>query len=203
MTLPRRLIPWISLLIVLNVLLGACQAPSPTLSAQTPTLLSTSAPTSIPRSPTPSTTPTPESPLGVKPSALRGTRVHVWFSGSPAMLEKISDEARLFNASNSYGIWVEARKFGSFMELSSRVQATLGTSDQADVVMSYPELAAGWEIGKPVRLDWAPYLTDPVWGLDPSASADIPSGLWRPAPAGGKQLGVPAYRSALALAYNL
>lgn len=119
------------------------------------------------------------------------------------MLEKISDEARLFNASNSYGIWVEARKFGSFMELSSRVQATLGTSDQADVVMSYPELAAGWEIGKPVRLDWAPYLTDPVWGLDPSASADIPSGLWRPAPAGGKQLGVPAYRSALALAYNL
>jgi ABC-type glycerol-3-phosphate transport system substrate-binding protein len=88
------------------------------------------------------------------------------------------------------------------MELSNRMQAALGTPNQPDLVEIYPELAAAWEKDKPVRVDFNPYLNDPVWGVEPSMAADIPSGIWQPVAADMKQFGIPAYRSALALAYN-
>ena len=81
------------------------------------------------------------------------------------MLEQMNDQARLFNASNTYGIWIEASGVGSFMELSGRVQAALGTSDQPDLVVVYPELAAEWEFEKPVRLDWDSFTSTTRFGV--------------------------------------
>ncbi len=64
-----------------------------------------------------------------------------------------------------------------------------------------PEQTLAWDATGAV-VDLNPYLGDPQWALAADASADFPSIFWAQDNVNGKQLGLPAQRSARFIFYN-
>ena len=195
MRLPRLLA--LSLLAMLAF--SACGTGSPTSStsmAANPTVNPSPSP-----SPAPSLTPTPLPTVGVDPAALHGVTIQVWHAFAGPAADLFTNQVAQFNADNQWGIVVTAGDYGDYTSLFDAMNTALDAGKAPDLVDALPEQTLAWEaLGKVVDLQ--PYLVDPQWGLGKEAIADIPSIFWTQDNVYGKQLGVPAERSARFIFYN-
>jgi ABC-type glycerol-3-phosphate transport system substrate-binding protein len=181
---------------------SACGPGSPT-SAATPDLLTvtgTPSPSPTP-TPAPTATPTPFPTIGVDPASLRGVSIQVWDAFAGPASDLFTSQAAQFNADNQWGIVANPTGYGDYTSLFDAMNAVLDSGQAPDLVAALPEQALAWEASGKV-VDLKPYLGDPQWGLAADSIADIPSIFWAQDNVDGKQLGVPAQRSARFIFYN-
>ena len=179
---------------------SACGTGSPTHDA-TPDLPAAKVTSSPSSTPVPSITPTPLPTLAVDPAALRGVSIQVWHAFAGPAADLFTSQAAEFNATNQWGIVVNPDGFGDYTSLLDGMNTALDAGQAPDLVAALPEQTLAWEaLGKVVDLQ--PYLADPQWGLTADVIGDIPSVFWAQDHANGKQLGIPAQRSARFIFYN-
>jgi multiple sugar transport system substrate-binding protein len=189
--------PRVPLLVVLLAALSfsACgpstPAVSPTVSPP-PTSTVTATPTST-RTPTPSAT--------VDMSALRGTSILIWhaFVGQAAAV--LSDQMDRFNTGNEWGITVSQAGYGDQVTLYEAVNAALQAGSPPEMVAALPEQTLEWDASAKV-VDLSPYISHPDWGLPEGPASGFVPVFWAQDTVKGRQLGVPAQRSARFLFYN-
>ena len=164
-------------------------------------------PTTDPSVPTPSPTRTPTAtasqvpPIQVDDAALRGLRIQVWHAFTGEAYQVFSDQVELFNAVNEWGLEVSEQGYGDYTTLLEAVESANLSGSLPGLVAAQPEQILAWD-GLGRVLDLKRYATDPYWGLEEQALEDIPpvfrsQDLYR-----GRQLGLPALRSAVFLFYN-
>jgi len=177
-------------------MLSACTPGSPTPAA-TPTLpaaTGTAGPTST-------ITPTQIPTIGVDPAALRGISLQVWDAFSGGADGVFADQVARFNAVNQWGIVVTRTGYGDYTTLFDAVNTALESGGTPDLVVALPEQTLSWDASASV-VDLSPYLGDPTWGLGSDGIASFPPVFLAQDTLNGKQLGVPAQRSARFLFYN-
>jgi multiple sugar transport system substrate-binding protein len=188
----RRLILAVLVLALLSACISVTSAPTSTPGLSTIT---------APPSPTftPASTQTPA--IGVNPAALRGLNLQVWnaFSGGAGTV--FADQVAQFNTDNQWGIMVTQTGYGDYPTLFDAVNTAIESSGTPELVASLPEQALAWNTSGLV-VDLTPYLNDPTWGLGSGGVSDFPAIFWAQDSLAGKQLGVPAQRSARFLFYN-
>jgi ABC-type glycerol-3-phosphate transport system substrate-binding protein len=141
----------------------------------------------------------PEVPV-VDPSGQTVVFWHVWYSdivksGMDALVED-------FNATNEWGITVEAYDQGSYSNMEDLMNAAIQSGDLPDLVVAYGNALANWH-SVDVIMDMDPYINDPDWGLTAEEKGDFyeaafngvvaPDGAW---------LGFPISQSIEVLFYN-
>ena len=179
------------------LLLSACTPGSPTPAA-TPGLPTVSVTTVS----TPSVPPTPTPFIGVDPAALRGVSLQVWHAFAGGAYEVFTGQVARFNAANEWGIVVTQTGYGDYTTLFDAVNTAVDSgSATPDLVSALPEQTLAWNASAAV-VDLTPYLGDPAWGLGSDGFADFPPIFREQDALAGKQLGVPAQRSARFLFYN-
>ncbi len=194
--------------------LSACTPPNPTaVSQETPagtppapgeTALPTETPT-VPATPEPPTpTAEPVTLLGVEPDQLNGVPVQFWHGFSGARERLLIEWAETFNASNAFGITIEmVNQENLFKAIQDGIRA--GTPPHATIAFTHQ--AAAWDQasappGEGV-VDLTSYLTDPVYGYAPDELADFYPAFLAQETVNGKLLGLPTYRSAQVMFYNV
>jgi len=178
------------------LMLSACSPGSPTPAA-TPTL---PAPTGT-AGPTSTVTPTQIPPIRVDPASLHGISLQVWDAFSGGADGIFTSQVAQFNASNEWGIVVTRTGYGDYTTLFDAVNTALESSGTPDLVVALPEQTLSWDASASV-VDLSPYLGDPTWGLGSDGITSFPPVFWAQDTLNGKQLGVPAQRSARFLFYN-
>ncbi|HEY5268947.1 MAG TPA: extracellular solute-binding protein [Anaerolineales bacterium] len=186
----------LKLVLLAALMLSACSpgSPTPTSTVDLPTATGTTGPA-------PTVTPTATPPISVNPAALRGVSLQVWHAFSGAANDVFADQVARFNAVNEWGIVVTQSGYGDYMTLFDAVNTALESGGTPDLVAALPEQTLSWDASASV-VDLSPYLGDPAWGLGSDVIADIPPVFWAQDNLDGKQLGVPAQRSARFLFYN-
>ena len=187
-----------SLLPVLLAVLtfSACSPGTPT-AALTPTLSTETVTTG----PTPTHTPTALPTLAVDPALLRGLTLQVWHAFSGAAEAIFTDQVTQFNAANQWGIVVTQTGYGDYPTLFEAVNAAIESGGTPDLVSALPEETLAWDASAAV-VDLSPYLDDPTWGLGSAGITDFPPVFLSQDNLAGRQLGIPAQRSARFLFYN-
>lgn len=150
----------------------------------------------------PTEEPGPEA-MGVKLSDLDGTTVkfwHVWGEEEPA--EGIKAIVEEFNATNEWGITVEALDQGRYSDLEDAMNAAIQSGDVPDLVVGYANAFASWyDVDAVVELN--PYLEDEMVGLTEEQIADFQDG---PFSSGllpdGTRISMPFQQSANVIFYN-
>ena len=150
--------------VVFALLLAACcpaEKPTPTPakeSAQEPTEVPKAEPTEVPK-----VEPT-EAPMmpEIDPTGQTVVFWHVWGTGLPnETMLAIVDE---FNATNEWGITVEALDQGRYNDLEDAFNAAVQSGDLPDLVTGYTNAMANWYAVDAV-VDLSPYVNDPYFGL--------------------------------------
>jgi ABC-type glycerol-3-phosphate transport system substrate-binding protein len=158
----------------------------------------------------PTSTPTPHSVLpAVDPAVLHGASISFWHTWSGQAEDVLDDLVEQFNASNEWGIQVEAESQDNPDTLFTRVQDALQSDDPPDLVVGFPYQALDWDAQHEL-VDLAAYLDDPAWGLAQGEQSDFYPVFWDQAvippdssnSPEGKRLGVPAMGSGQLLLYN-
>jgi multiple sugar transport system substrate-binding protein len=187
------------------LMLCACipvTAPAPVVTAVQPTITSTASPglksTSTPRL-TPSPTPLP--PIDVNPGALHGLKIQAWNAFAGTASDLFIRQAEQFNATNEWGIVVSLNNLGDYPSLFESVSAALDSGQPPDLVAALPEQTLAWDALEAV-VDLARYLSDPQYGFTAEERADIPPIFLAQDHVNGRQVGLPAQRSARLLFYN-
>jgi ABC-type glycerol-3-phosphate transport system substrate-binding protein len=137
----------------------------------------------------------------VDPAALRGLSLQVWHAFSGESDGVFVDQVARFNAVNEWGIIVTQTGYGDYTTLFDAVNIALDSGGTPDLVAALPEQTLSWDASASV-VDLTPYLGDPAWSLGSDVIAAIPPVFWAQENLNGKQLGVPAQRSARFLFYN-
>ena len=185
------------LFLLAALILPACGPASPvapTATLQRPTATRTPAPTST-------ITPTTQARISIDPASLHGGSIQVWHAFAGPAYAVFTRQAAQFNASNEWGILVTPSGYGDYATLFDATGAAIDKGQPPDLVAALPEQALTWYASAAV-LDLTPYLTDPTWGLGSDVIADVPSAFLAQDNVNGKQLGLPAQRSAHFLFYN-
>ncbi len=181
------------------LLLTACQPVPPTSPTGTGRPDPVSTATRTPRSVTPTPSATPRPSLGIGPAALNGAQVTVWHAFFGASAEVFEAQAVQFSASNEWGIQIVTKSMrGSYPLLFDEVSAAVEEGDPPDLVIGLPEYLGAWDV-----VDLTPYLNDADYGLSAGELADIPEVFLAQEQVGGRQMGMPAQRSARLLLYNV
>lgn len=190
------------------MLLSACQTgPAPTRAPNKPSPTANGnpqasrTPTRAPaRQGTPTPTRIPVSTIDVKPDELEDITVeywHAWGGDSRKLAEELVEE---FNASNEWGISVQANGLGDYKLLAEQVSQAISAGDKPDIVAAYDYQSMAWD---ELLVDLSAYVDDPVWGWSASEQTDFYSPFWEQ-PAGSEaRTSLPAQRSAQVLFYNL
>lgn len=211
-SLPQPIIsryrPLILLCLALLVFLPGCKpglhpAPeiSPTATQATPPAASFSKTRTPTLESTPAPTPTPEKRLGLNDADFRGVVVRYWYTwpgAGNAAMKALVDE---FNLSNQWKIVIVPVSLDSPDEMSNEMSAALASDNAPDLAVGYLHQALAWQAHKPL-LDLNDYVNDLDWGLSAEQQADFYPAFWEQDVAGGKRLGVPAWRSGQMLFYN-
>jgi ABC-type glycerol-3-phosphate transport system substrate-binding protein len=170
--------------------------------APTPITSSTSASTPSSTSmPSPTIPPTQLPSLGLDPTLLRGLNIQVWHAFAGPAYDMFIAQVAQFNAGNEWGILVNPTGYGDYTSLNEVVNSALDSGQLPDLVAALPEQTLAWDAAGAV-VDLNPYLSDPQWALSAEAWADFPAVFWEQDNVKGKQLGLPAQRSARIIFYN-
>jgi len=194
---------FVMMAVVLALLLAACcpaekPAPTPTEkgSAPEPTQVPVAEPTKVPIA-----EPTEEPMMPeVDPTGQTVVFWHVWGTGLPnETMLAIVDE---FNATNEWGITVEALDQGRYNDLEDAFNAAVQSGDLPDLVTGYTNAMANWYAVDAI-VDLSPYVNDAYFGL----TADEQAAFFGGALEGGKApdgtlFAFPISQSANVLFYN-
>ncbi len=186
----------LTVLLAAGCILSGCLPASPSVPA-TPDLLpgtETAAPAITPTS-------TQIPPIEVDASALQGIGIQAWHAFTGEAVNIFNSQVAQFNSSNQWGIVVTSTGYGDYPSLFDSVNAALDSGGAPDLVAALPEQTLNWNASGAV-IDLTPYIHDRVWGLENGAVADFPPVFWEQDGTGGRQLGVPAERSARFIFYN-
>jgi multiple sugar transport system substrate-binding protein/sn-glycerol 3-phosphate transport system substrate-binding protein len=142
----------------------------------------------------------PQSMFDADPTGQTVTFWHAYSSG--ANLDAITKIVDDFNASNMYGITVEAVAQGSQGDLETAVNGAITTGELPNLTSGFPNGLSRW-YGLGVIIGLNDYITDPVYGYDADAYAAIyPGPLANGTLADGTQIGLPLVQSAQVIFYN-
>ncbi|MEJ2352891.1 MAG: extracellular solute-binding protein [Anaerolineales bacterium] len=133
-----------------------------------PTAVMTEAPTAeATEAPTAAPTEEPMMPE-IDPTGQTVNFWHVWGTGLPneTMLGIVDD----FNATNEWGITVEAVDQGQYNDLEDAFNAAVQSGDLPDLVTGYTNAMANWYAVDAV-VDLSPYVNDSYFGLSPEEQA--------------------------------
>jgi len=126
---------------------------------------------------------------------------HVYGEGDPRN-EAITAIVADFNATNEYGITVEALDQGQYGDVEDKVNAGIQSGDLPNVVQAYTSALLNWDTVDMV-VDLQPYVDDPEYGLSTEELDDIyPSVLGLGVTPDGRRLSWPISQSANVLVYN-
>jgi len=186
----------LKLVLLAAVTLSACSpgSPTPTPTLALPTVAGTIAPI-----PTATRTQTP--PIGVDPASLRGVSLQVWHAFTGGSGSVFTEQVDQFNSVNEWGIAVTQTGYGDYTTLFDAVNSALESGSTPNLVAALPEQILSWDASASV-VDLSLYLSDPAWGLGRDVISDFPPIFLAQDNLDGKQLGVPAQRSARVLFYN-
>jgi multiple sugar transport system substrate-binding protein len=191
---------WVLLIaLIVPMALGACKTqteapPEPTAVPVVPTEAPKVEPTEVPVVPT--EVPAP----AVDPSGQTVVFWHVWYSepvksGMVALVDE-------FNATNEWGITVEALDQGNYSDTEDLMNAAIQSGDLPDLVVAYGNALAGW-YSVDVVIDLDPYIDDTDWGLTAEEKADFYPAAFNGAVApDGARVGFPISQSEEVLFYN-
>jgi ABC-type glycerol-3-phosphate transport system substrate-binding protein len=200
---------WPHLLLGITLILTACQPgvlPNGSLASthQPGVAATTPKPYASPASPQrPSPSPTTPAELLVNPDNLRGLVVHFWHPWSGAAAQSFADLAFEFNTTNLWGIHVEPHAAGGAGGLYDLVIESLAADDPTPhIVAASIEQLAGWQKNHNIVIDLNPYINSQNWGLPPDQLNDFQPVFWQQDQIDGRQLGIPAQRTARVLLYN-
>jgi multiple sugar transport system substrate-binding protein len=195
-----RLTRLLSFCLLAALVVSACgqvtSIPTASLDLPTVTLTPYNSPT-----PTSTATSTPLAPIVVDPAALRGVTIQAWNAFADPAYDLFISQIAQFNSDNQWGILVKPSGYGDYTTLFDSMNTALGSGQSPDLVAALPEQTLAWNALGAV-VDLKPYLGDPQWGLSTGERADIPSIFWAQDNVNGKQLGIPAQRSARFIFYN-
>ncbi len=148
----------------------------------------------------PTAAPTAEPTEEVSP--LAGVVIQFWHVYSDAPGEGLQALVEEFNATNTYGITVEALNQGNYGDVEDKVNAGIQSGDLPDVVMAYTNSLADWYSVDSI-IDLNPYINDPDYGLTAEQSADLyPHLKAAGSTADGAWIAYPMTQSANVLVYN-
>jgi multiple sugar transport system substrate-binding protein len=193
----KRKFAWILLItLVLPLLLTACGGAEPTEAPPPPVQEEATEP-----APEAEPTEEPEEVApAVDPSGQTVQFWHVWGTGSVGEgLLAIVDE---FNATNEWGITVEALDQGDYRDLEDAMNAAIQSGDVPNVVVGYTNALDTWySVG--VLADMNAFIADPDWGLTDEEVADFYTGAWESGlSTDGARVGFPHGQSANTIFYN-
>lgn len=137
---------------------------------------------------------------GVDPSGVTVTYWHQY--NNPYQLSVISGLVNAFNATNPYGITVQASAQGNYNDIRSLVNNAIISGDLPNLVAGFPNDALSYALDD-VVVDLSPYVADAKWGYSADAAADLNMPIlsgWLNAD--GQQLGWVNQVSANVLAVN-
>jgi multiple sugar transport system substrate-binding protein len=191
----RRGLPakFIGLSLLLVFLLAACQPAQPKLTA-TPSARATG-------TPRPASSPDAGTHLGIPKEALKGVTIQVWHPWFEVEANLFESQVNEFNQTNEWGITVQSTSQINYTQLNENVTAALPTAGRPQLVIAFPEHALAWDANGYVT-DLNPYINDPQYGFTQADVGDFPPVFLSQDSIGGKQLGIPAERSARFLLYN-
>ncbi len=133
---------------------------------------------------------------------MQGAILRFWHPWVGQEGEAIRSLVETFNLTNEWNIVIVASSMGSLDGVQTQMEQVLaGQSDVPDLVVAFPYQALSWEPELPLA-NWQPFIDDDHWGLSSEATADFYPVFWRQDQAGGRQVGIPALRSAQVLYYN-
>jgi multiple sugar transport system substrate-binding protein/sn-glycerol 3-phosphate transport system substrate-binding protein len=141
--------------------------------------------------------------MGVKLSDLDGTTVkfwHVWGSDEPAEgIKTVVDE---FNATNEWGITVEALDQGGYSEVEDAMNVAIQSGDVPDLVVGYANAFAAWYDVDAI-VDLKPYMEDETVGMSEEAMGDFFEGPFETGlTPDGARISLPFQQSGNVLFYN-
>jgi multiple sugar transport system substrate-binding protein len=188
----KKTYAWFMLLaLVLPLVLSGCG----TAATEAPTEPPAAAPTEAPV-----VEPT-EAPMPmVDPSGQTVTFWHVWGTGTTGEgLLALVDE---FNATNEWGITVEALDQGAYNDLEDAMNAAIQSGDLPNIVVGYTNALDTWHsVG--VMADLDALINDPDYGLTADEVADYYAGAWNNGiSANGQRVGFPHGQSENVIFYN-
>jgi len=193
----NKKIAWLLFLaLVLPMVLGACAAatpePPPEVEVEEP-----SEPEPEPEEPA-----EPEEPMApaVDPSGQTVQFWHVWGTDPTASaLQAIVDE---FNATNEWGITVEAVDQGQYRDLEDAMNVAIQSGDVPNVLVGYTNALDTW-YSVDVLEDMNTFIADPDWGMTDDDVADFYPGAWESGiSTDGARVGFPHGQSANTIFYN-
>ena len=164
-------------------------------------------PTSLPAIPPTPNEKTP-SPLGVTMTALNGLQVSLWHPWTGSTGETLQAILEEFSRTNRWGITIRPSAYEGFGRLDEAVEVALSSDSLPDVLVDYGYQARHWD-GNDTLVNLTPYVEDPIWGLTGEQQADFYPAFWAEdlvftdSSDQTMRLGIPFYRSAYALFYNL
>lgn len=188
----KKYFAWFLILaLALPILLTACGTPATEAPPEPP------APTEAPPAPEPT-----EAPMvpDVDPSGQTITFWHVWGTGTTGEgLTALVDE---FNATNEWGITVEALDQGRHSDNEESMNAAVQSGDLPNVTVAYTNALDTWyQVG--VMADMNDFVYDEYWGLSDAEIADFYEGAWNDGiNAAGARVGFPHGQSLNVLFYN-
>ena len=187
----RGTLPLLGWVLLATLLLAACQPATPK---------ATPVPTPS-RTPRPPSTMAPGSGVGIPVEALRGVSIQAWMPWFGTDASLFESQVNDFNASNQWGITVEAVSQNNYTELFENVTSSLASPDKPQLVIALPEQALNWDASEQI-LDLTRYVDDPQYGFTDSEIQDFPPVFWSQDQLDGRRLGMPAEQTARLLLYN-
>lgn len=107
---------------------------------------------------------------GVDPS---GVTIDYWHQyNNPFQLSVITGIVNAFNATNPYGITVNAIAQGSYGDIRTLLNNAIVSGDLPDIAAGYPNDALSYALDE-VVVDLTPYYTDAQWGYSEEGLADL------------------------------
>ncbi len=182
----------LALIFIFAFAISACQ-PAPTKLTAMPSA-----------SGTPSATSTSNAggQLGIQKEALKGVKIQVWDPWFGVESSLFESQVKEFNQTNEWGITVQSTSQINYGQLYDNTTAALPTVNKPQLVIALPEHALEWNANDYV-VDLNPYINDSVYGFKDADVKDFPNIFWTQDSVGGKQLAVPAERSARFILYNV
>lgn len=160
-------------------------------------------PTEMMEEPTEEMMEEPQEPETMLEGNAEGQTITFWHAmSSGANLEGMTAVVDEFNASNMYGITVEAIAQGSQSELETAVNGAIATGELPNLTMGFPNGLVRWNsLGVIAPLN--EFIGDPMYGLtDEELGAIYPGPYSSGTLPDGTQVGIPMHQSGEVIFYN-
>ncbi|MCK4900543.1 MAG: extracellular solute-binding protein, partial [Anaerolineales bacterium] len=189
-----NLIRILAVLMIASFVLAACAQPTPEPTEAPPAEEATEAPDE-PAAPE-------DAWADVDPS---GQTVVYWHQHSRSREEALNAMVEEFNATNEWGITVEAEFQGGYGDIFNKMLAVINTTDAPNLVVAYQNQSATYQLGEGMQ-DMTGMVNSPKWGLTEEEKKDFFKGFYGQdvfTIFGNQRLGFPPNRSMEVMYYNI